>query len=144
MDVGLLGWIGIGASLGLSGLGSTIGMGINGPAVIGAWKKCFMQKKPAPFILVVFAGVALSNIIYGFIVMNAMRGSSLADPALLAMGLASGLIIGGVAITQAMCAACAAEAMAETGKGFGNFLMVIGIAETIALFAMVFTLLIAG
>ena len=144
MDVGLLGWIGIGGSFGLSALGSAIGMGLNGPAVIGAWKKCFIQKKPAPFILAVFAGVVLSNIIYGFIVMNALSGSSLDGNALFALGLSAGLAIGCVAITQAMCAACAAEALAETGKGFGNFLMIVGIAETISLFAMVFTMLMAG
>jgi V/A-type H+-transporting ATPase subunit K len=28
--------------------------------------------------------------------------------------------------------------MAETGKGFGNYLMVLGIIETIALFVLVF------
>jgi V/A-type H+-transporting ATPase subunit K len=28
--------------------------------------------------------------------------------------------------------------MAETGKGFGNYLMALGIIETVALFAMVF------
>jgi V/A-type H+-transporting ATPase subunit K len=42
-----------------------------------------------------------------------------------------------------MCSASAADAFAETGKGFGNYLMVIGLAETVSLFAMVFTLLFA-
>jgi V/A-type H+-transporting ATPase subunit K len=28
--------------------------------------------------------------------------------------------------------------MAETGKGFGNYLMALGIIETVALFVMVF------
>jgi len=144
MDVGLLGQIGIGASFGLSALGAAIAMGLCGPAVIGSYKKCFMQNKPAPFILVVFAGACLTNVIYGFIVMGALAGSSLNGYALFALGIGSGLAIGAVAITQAMCSAAAADAYAETGKGFANFMMVIGIAETVSLFAMVFTMLFAN
>ena len=29
---------------------------------------------------------------------------------------------------------------AETGKGFGNYIMVLGVIETVALFVMVFTM----
>jgi V/A-type H+-transporting ATPase subunit K len=142
MDVGLLGQIGIGASFGFSALGSAIAMGVSGPAVIGSWKKCYVQNRPAPFILAVFAGTCLSNVIYGFIIMSALANSVLLEgEAIFALGLGAGLAIGAVAITQAMCSASAADAYAETGKGFGNFLMVIGIAETVSLFAMVFTLL---
>ena len=36
------------------------------------------------------------------------------------------------------------HAMAETGKGFGNYLMVLGVIETVALFVMVFILMAAG
>ena len=147
MEVGLLGWLGIGGVFGLSCIGAAIGMACNGPAVIGAWKKCYIQRKPAPFILLVFAATCLSNVIYGFITMTALADSAAAgnigDFRLFALGISAGLCIGVVAITQAMCAASAAEALAETGQGFGNFLMVVGIAETVSLFAMVFTLLFA-
>jgi V/A-type H+-transporting ATPase subunit K len=34
--------------------------------------------------------------------------------------------------------------MGETGKGFGNYLAVLGITETVALLVMVFTLIILG
>ncbi|MDR0464799.1 MAG: V-type ATP synthase subunit K [Treponema sp.] len=141
MDVEVLKQIGIGASFYLSALGSGLAMGVSGPSVIGSWKKCYVQNRPAPFILAVFAGAALSNLIYGFIVMGSLQGSTLGGEAIFALGLGAGIAIGAVAVTQAMCAASAADAYAETGKGFGNFLMVIGIAETVALFAMVFTLL---
>ena len=144
MEVGVLGQIGVIACFGLSSIGAVIGMVINGPAVIGAWKKCFLQKKPAPFILVIFAGTCLSNPIYGFITMTALADSTvLSTYQLFALGISTGLSIGIAAIIQAMCSAAAAEAYAETGQGFGNFLMVIGIAETISLFAMVFTILFA-
>jgi V/A-type H+-transporting ATPase subunit K len=144
MEVGFLGEIGITASFALAAIGSALGMAVNGPAVIGAWKKCYMQKRPAPFILLVFAGTCLSNIIYGFITMLQLSGStSLTDGWLLGLGVGSGLCIAVVAYTQAMCSAAAADAYAETGQGFGNFLMVVGIAETVSLFAMVFTILFA-
>jgi V/A-type H+-transporting ATPase subunit K len=42
-----------------------------------------------------------------------------------------------------MCAAAGADTVAETGQGFGNCLMVVGIAETISLFAVVFTIMFA-
>ncbi|MDR2543375.1 MAG: V-type ATP synthase subunit K [Treponema sp.] len=139
----LLGAIGVAGSFGISALGAAIAMGLGGPAVIGSYKKCYVQNKPAPFIMVVFAGTCLSNVIYGFIIMGALAASTL-DPAMIfALGVGSGLCIGIVAITQSMCSASAADAFAETGKGFGNYMMVIGIAETVSLFAMVFTLLFA-
>ncbi|MCL1991783.1 MAG: V-type ATP synthase subunit K [Spirochaetes bacterium] len=142
MDLGLMGWLGVGGVFALSATGSIIGIGINGQAVIGAWKKCFVQRKPAPFLLVIFAGVNLSNVIYGFILMNALAGTTvLSEHGLMILGLGAGIAIFALGFTQAMCAAAAAEAFAETGQGFGNFIMVIGIAETLALFTMVFTLM---
>ena len=140
----LLRWIGIGGCFGLSAVGAAIGMAVNGPAVIGAWKKCYVQKKPAPFILLVFGATCLSNIIYGFILLLLLPASTASSFVLLTLGLGSGLAIGAVAITQAMCAASAAEAYAETGQGFANYLMIVGIAETISLFAVVFVLMAAG
>jgi len=142
-EVSLLAAIGIGGSFGLSAIGAALAMAASGPAVIGSWKKCYVQNKPAPFILAVFAGTCLTNVIYGFIVMLALRGSNLDPTEIFALGLGAGICIGSVAITQAMCSASAADAYAETGKGFGNFLMVIGIAETVSLFAMAFTMIIA-
>ena len=144
VEVGFWGVIGITASFGLSAIGSGVGMAANGPAVIGAWKKCYVQKRPAPFILLVFGGTCLSNIIYGFITMTVLAASTnLNDAWLLGLGVGSGLCIAIVAVTQAMCSAAAADAYAETGQGFGNNLMIVGIAETISLFAMVFTILFA-
>ena len=52
MDMGSLGTALV---LGISALGSAIGISIAGQASIGAWKKCYMSNKAAPFILTVFA-----------------------------------------------------------------------------------------
>ena len=137
--------IGIASSLGLAALGGAIGAYKVGSATIGAWKKCYALNKPAPFLLIAFAGQPLSNIIYGFITMGALAGSTSLSPSqLLSTGIFAGVGIGGAAIAQCYCGACASEALAETGQGFGNYIMVIGICETIALFVMVFTMMFAG
>jgi len=137
----LLRWIGIGGCFGLSAIGSALGMAYNGPAVIGAWKKCYVQNKPAPFIIIVFGGTTLSNIIYGFILLVLLPTSSLNPYQLLTLGLGSGACICVIAVTQAMCSAAAADAYVETGKGYGLYLMIIGIAETVSIFAVAFVIM---
>ena len=51
-----LGLLGTALAMGIAAIGSAIGIGIAGQASIGAWKKCYMSNKAAPFILTVFAG----------------------------------------------------------------------------------------
>jgi V/A-type H+-transporting ATPase subunit K len=90
----------------------------------------------------VFAGVVLSNVIYGFITMNSLMGSTLLSPEqLFSMGTFAGMALGLAAVTQGMAAASGADALGETGKGFANYLMIAGIGETVALFTMVFTIM---
>ena len=144
MDAGFLGEIGIGACLGLAALGSAAGAGVAGMAAIGAWKKCFIQNKPVPFILVAFAGAPLTQTIYGFILMNVLIGSTrLNSFQLLGIGLFAGIAMGASAFAQGSCSASASDAYAETEQGFGNYMLVIGLCETVALFVMVFSMLIA-
>ena len=144
MSSAIMAEIGIGASFVLAVAGSIIGAYVAGSATIGAWKKCYIQNKPAPFIMVAFAGAPLTNTIYGYILMNQLSISERLSPfQLLFMGVSAGLALFASAYTQARCAAYASEAYAETGQGFGNFIMVIGVCETIALFTMVFTMLLA-
>ena len=144
MDTRILAELGIAASLGLSVLGAIAGAAAVGPATIGAWKKCAVQNKPVPFVMVAFAAQPLSNVIYGFIVMNSLAASQiLSDFQLLFMGIFAGLGIGAACLIQCRCAAHASDAYAETGQSFGHYIMVIGICETIALFMMVFTILFA-
>jgi V/A-type H+-transporting ATPase subunit K len=135
MDIGMMGFA---AALGLAGFGSAFGAGVAGQAAIGAWKKCFASNKPAPFLLVAFVGAPLTQTIYGFILMNQMLASNADGMKLLGMGLFGGLAMGASAYAQGKAAASAADAMGETGKGFVNYLMVLGVIETVALFAMVF------
>ena len=45
---------------------------------------------------------------------------------------------------QGKAAACAADALSETGKGFTNYMIALGIIETVALFIMVFSMMTVG
>jgi V/A-type H+-transporting ATPase subunit K len=138
--------IAIGAVCALSAVGSGIGAGVAGMASIGAWKKCFAQNKPAPFMMIAFVGAPLTQTVYGFILMNALKAASgRMDPGcLLGIGIFGGLAMGVSAWYQGKAGAAAADAFAETGKGFGNYIMVIGLVETVALFIMVFMLGVIG
>jgi len=55
-------------------------------------------------------------------------------------GILGGFAMGISAWMQGKAGAAAADALAETGKGFTNYLIVLGIIETVALFVMVFLL----
>jgi len=130
--------------LALAACGSAAGAGIAGMAAIGAWKKNFNQNKSASFLLVALVGAPLTQTIYGNIVMTRMIELANKGQYLWGIGAFAGLAIGMSAYFQGKCAACACDAMGETGKGFGNYLAVLGIIETVALFVMVFTLIVLG
>lgn len=136
--------LGCGLVLGLSGCGSALGAGAAGMAAIGAWKKNFVQNKTASFLLVALVGAPLTQTIYGNIVMNRMSQLAVSGQFVWGLGAFSGLAIGLSAYWQGRCAAVACDAMGETGKGFGNYLAVLGITETVALLVMVFCLIILG
>jgi V/A-type H+-transporting ATPase subunit K len=58
--------------------------------------------------------------------------------ALLGVGFFGGLAMGASAWMQGRAGAAAADALAETGQGAGNYLMALGIIETVAIFVLVF------
>lgn len=142
MDIGQLGFS---AAIALAAIGSAIGVGVAGMASVGAWKKCFLQNKVAPFLLVAFVGAPLTQTIYGMILMNSLfKIYTTAGIAGLGIGVFGGLGMGASALFQGKVGASAADAMAETGKGFGNYLIALGLVETVALFVMVFLNSLAG
>lgn len=130
--------------LALAALGSGSGAGIAGMSAIGAWKKNFIQNKTASFLLVALTAAPLTQTIYGFIVMNKMLSLTLKGQYLWGVGLCAGGAIGLSAYWQGKCAAVACDAMGETGKGFGNYLVVLGMTETVALLVMVFSIVFLG
>jgi len=135
------GMFGAACALGLAAIGSSIGLAIAGQATIGSWKRCYMNNKPAPFVMVAFAGAPLTQTIYGFLLMNAMLASAKDPWYLLGVGLVCGLAIGSSAVVQGMAGASGSDAIGETGKGFSQFITIVGLCETVALFVMVFGLI---
>jgi V/A-type H+-transporting ATPase subunit K len=132
------GLFGAAVVLGLAAIGSSIGLGIAGQATIGAWKRCYMNNKPAPFLLIAFAGAPLTQTIYGFLLMNVMKNSQKDPWFLLGLGIASGAAIGMSAVAQGKASASGSDALGETGKGFSQYITIVGLCETVALFVMVF------
>ena len=132
------GMLGAAVCMGIAAFGSAMGIGISGSSAIGAWKRCYLNNKPAPFILTVFAGAPLTQTIYGFLLMQTMMSSQRDPWFLLGLGFASGLAMCASAIAQGRAGAAGSDALGETGKGFAQYIMVVGLCETVALFAMVF------
>ncbi len=137
-----LGKLGALAALAFAALGSALGTGIAGQAAVGAWKKCYAQNKMAPFMLIAFVGAPMTQIFYGMIVMGniitaAEAGSMYFN--LLFGGVIAGIAMGVSAWMQGKAAAGASDALAETGKGFVNYLLALGIIETTALFVFIFS-----
>jgi V/A-type H+-transporting ATPase subunit K len=147
------------AAVGLAAVGSGLGAGTAGSAAIGAWKKCYASNKPAPFLLMAYAGAPLSQTIYGMILLILIKGKVTvpdgagveavaqnlqalqAWPLFLIVGILGGIGMGVSAWYQGRAGAGACDSFAETGKGFANNIMVLGIIETVAIFALVFALL---
>ncbi|NLZ76603.1 MAG: V-type ATP synthase subunit K [Spirochaetales bacterium] len=137
-------FIGMAAALALSAVGSGFGAGIASLAAVGGWKKCYVENKPAPFIMIAFTGAPLTQTIYGFLLMNFIASAiaaGVSSTLTLSVGVLGGIAIGVSAYMQGRAAAAACDALAETGKGTANYFIVIGIIETVALFTLVLSLL---
>lgn len=139
-----LGKLGAAASLGLSAVGSALGCGVAGMAAIGAWKKSYLKGKNALFTLLIFVGAPIAQTIYGMLLMSYILRKATATPgnwaAYLGVGIFGGIGMLASAWYVGKAAANACSALGETGKGLVNYLMVLGIGETIALFVMVFSM----
>ncbi len=130
------------AAVALAAVGSAVGSGIAGQAAIAAWKRCYAQNKPAPFLLVALAGTPLSQTIYGMILMMLIKGGNGNGIFYLTMGIFAGFGLMASAIFQGKAAAAGCDAFGETNKGFTNYLTICGIVETVALFALVFGIMV--
>lgn len=137
-----LGQIGAFSALTITALGSSLGTGTAGCSAIGAWKRCFQQNKMAPFQLVIFGGAPLSQPIYAMIFMVLLNGQAIAHPTYwflyLAVGITAGFAMGLSSWWQGIAGASACDSFGETGKGFVNNLMIVGIIETISIFILAF------
>lgn len=135
------------AALSLSAVGSALGTGFAASSAIGAWKKCYAQNRPVPFVLLSYVGAPLTQTLYGMILMFAMIARLTIENqsplpgtgfAMLVLGIAAGIGIGTSALFQGRAAAAAADAQGETGQGLANNMAALGVIETVAIFVMVF------
>jgi V/A-type H+-transporting ATPase subunit K len=137
------------SAMAFAAIGSALGTGAAGMAAIGAWKKCYAQNKPAPFQLLVYVGAPLTQIFYGLILMLTIKGRAIEAatavdwPAMLMAGIIGGIAMGMSAWMQGKAGAAGSDALAETGEGFVNYIMALGIIETVALFVMVLLMALA-
>lgn len=139
-----LGFIGIAAAFTLSALGSALGVGAAGQAAVGAWKRCYVANKPAPFAFIIYISAPITQTLYGFILMMQIRDAQANPVAKLAVGILAGLAIGTSAFFQGRTGACAADAHGETGKGMANYILALGLIESVAIFVMVLMLITIG
>jgi F0F1-type ATP synthase membrane subunit c/vacuolar-type H+-ATPase subunit K len=65
-------------------------------------------------------------------------------PFYLVIGVLAGLAIGYSAWMQGKAAAGACSAFVDTEKGFANYLIALGVIETVAIFVLVFLIVIMG
>jgi V/A-type H+/Na+-transporting ATPase subunit K len=139
-----LGLLGAGLVLGIAAVGSGLGIGTAAQAAVGAWKKCYLTNKPAPMTLLVFIGAPLTQVFYAYIMMGAIKGAASTSGNYswlnFSFSIASAVAIAFSAVFQGKAGACAADALAETGKGFAQYVSAIGVIETVALFTMVLTM----
>jgi V/A-type H+-transporting ATPase subunit K len=77
-------------------------------------------------------------------IMNAKTAVAGAGIPLLVLGIFAGIGIGLSAVFQGRAAAAACDAQAETGQGLTNYIIALGIVETVSIFVMVFTLIALG
>ena len=137
--------------------GSALGCGTAGMAAIGAWKKAYLKGKNALFTLLIFVGAPIAQTIYGMLLMMYILNKSQANPgnwaAYLGVGIFGGIGMMASAWYVGKSAADACNALGETGKGLVNYLMVLGVGETlmvlgvgetVALFVMVFSMMLVS
>ena len=126
-------------------VGSALGCGTAACAAVGAWKRNYVQGRPASMMLLTFVGAPLSQTIYGMLLMNQIMNKAPEMWAVcLIIGIVCGCAIATSAVFQGRAAAAACDSFSETGQGFANDLMAIGIIEAVAIFAMLFAFMLLG
>lgn len=134
----------MGLSMTLAALGSALGAGTAAMAAIGVMKRKLAAGEQAPFTLFIFVGAPLSQLFYGMIFNGTMISRGLPAETLpwqLLMGLGAGLAMGASAWFQGKAGARACDALGETGKGLGGYIMAIGVIESVALLVMILLML---
>lgn len=134
--------VGPALSLGISCIGSAIGLYIAGAASHAAMSRT--EEGHGKFIGM--SAAPSSQIIYGFLLMllmsKAIQAGTLSPVSAIAIGLFSGLAFAASSIFQGMVCATGIQASLKNPSVFGKCFAAIGLIESTALFAFVFALLI--
>ena len=129
-------------ALGIAGVGSAIGTGIAALGAMGLWKQSIKEKKKLPSLALAMVGMPLSQVIYGMIFMNSLKGANLNPDSYMnqmIMALFVGIAIAVSAVMQGKAGAAACANLAVDDKqGAGMYIAAMGIIETVALLSMVF------
>ena len=146
MDTLLLGKLSLGLIMGFGGLGSSLGVLAAGSAAAGGWAKQGKEGKPLSGTFAGIVGMPVSQTLYCLLlyIMMAPYASQAENGAVL-FGIAIGVGICQFlsAYAQGKIGGAGIRCMTENGgKGFGYIVMAMGIAESIALFALVTGILI--
>lgn len=127
--------------LGLACVGSSIGCGIAGMASHAVMAR--VEEGHGKFIGM--SAMPSSQSIYGFILMilmaQAIRDGSLSVVSSIAIGTGSGMAMVASSVLQGLCCASGIQASARQPAVYGKCYAAIGIVESFALFAFVFSLL---
>ncbi len=146
MDTLLLGKLSLGLIMGFGGLGSSLGVLAAGSAAAAGWAKQGKEGKPLSGTFAGIVGMPVSQTLYCLLlyIMMAPYASQGENGAVL-FGIAIGVGICQFlsAYAQGKIGGAGIRCMTENGgKGFGYIVMAMGIAESIALFALVTGILI--
>lgn len=147
-----LGQLGLGLTLGLGATGSALGVGAAGRAAAGAWAKEAREGKPLNFKYIILAAMPLSQTFYAFVLMLIFLKGGVYGPmastnagAWFSIALGCGLGELFSAWMQGAIGAAGIRSMAEgEGKPFVFCIILMGIAESVGLFAFVLMLLMKG
>ena len=134
-----LGWIGIYSPMAIGAIGSSIGCGIAGQAGIGA----MLETEGGYGRYIGLSAFPSSFVIYGIVIMFTLNREVTAENAgaLFGIGLFSGLALLFAGIWQGRACASAINASKEKPEIFGRTLIYLGLAEGIAIYGLVMSIL---
>lgn len=142
----ILGKLSLGLIVGFGGLGSSLGIGAAGTAATAGWAKEGKEGKPLSGKFSGLVGMPVSQTLYSMILYFLMEPFA-AEPenggVLLGVAIGVGLCELFSAYVQGKIGGAGIRALVDNGgKGFGNVIVAMGIAESVGLFAMVVGILI--
>jgi V/A-type H+/Na+-transporting ATPase subunit K len=142
----IIGKMALGLIMGFGGLGSALGVLAAGSAAAGGWAKEGKEGKPLSGKFTGLVGMPVSQTLYClilYIMMVEYASVPTNGPVLFGIAIGVGMCQFVSAYAQGCIGGAGVRCLVENGgKGFGNIVVAMGIAESIALFALVTGILI--